>query len=99
LICICPFCGHRIGRPIEDGITTCSNCQRVFDTTPYHRILSAAWLIRKQNLYNLEAIKGSMECLTDCELKILDKYIIEQDLHHDEFLKVINHKTCLDCDC
>lgn len=97
MITICPFCGHRIGRPIDDGITTCLNCTRVFDTSPYHRILSAAWLIRKQNLYNLEAIKGSMEDLTDCELQILEKYVIDDDMPHEEFLKKIDKQTCLDC--
>ena len=94
---LCPFCGKHLGRPIEDGITTCINCQRVFDTSPYHKILSAAWLIRKQNLYNLDAIKGSMPSLTDCELKILEKYIIDEDMPHEEFLKNVNSKTCIDC--
>jgi hypothetical protein len=94
---LCPFCGHRLGHPVEDGITTCTDCQRVFDTSPYHRVLSAAWLIRKQNLYNVEAIRGCMTCLTDCELKILERYIIEEDLPHDDFLKMINPKICFDC--
>ena len=97
MICLCPFCGFRIGRPIQDGITTCQHCSRVFDSSPFHHILSAAWLIRKQNLYNIEAIKASMEELIECELKILEEFVVEQDYSHDDLLRQINKKTCIDC--
>lgn len=96
MICLCPFCGTRVGRPIQDGISTCNHCHRVFDSSSYHRLLSVAWLIRKQNLYNIEAVKSSCEYLTDCELAILEKYIVDGDYSHDEFLKVIDKKTCVD---
>lgn len=97
MICLCPFCGTRVGRPIQDGISTCNHCNRVFDSCPFHRLLSAAWLIRKQNLYDIGAVKSCCEDLNECELAILEKYIVEEDCSHDEFLKVINKKTCIDC--
>jgi len=93
---LCPFCGWNLKFPIQDGISTCNHCHRVFDSCPYHRLLSAAWLVRKQNLYNIEAIKSSCEDLSDCELEILEKYIVDEDCSHDEFLKIINKKTCID---
>lgn len=96
MICLCPFCGYRVGRPIQDGISTCNHCQRVFDSSPFHRILSAAWLVRKQNLYNIDAVAGSCD-LTPCELAVVEKFVVNEDYCHDDLLKVIDKKTCIDC--
>lgn len=56
LLC-CPFCGNKLSNPIKDGIASCSNCQRLFDTSPYNRILSVCWYIRKHHIVDLELLK------------------------------------------
>ena len=96
MIYVCPFCGRRISRAINNGITTCNNCHRVFDSSSYHRILSAAWSVRQDNISDLDAIKLVYE-LNDCEAQIVKKYVIDDTYSHDELLKVVNQKTCIDC--
>ena len=93
MIYSCPFCGRKISRAIRDGITTCNNCSRVFDSSSYHRILAAAWVARLQDMYNIEALQASLE-LTDCEASIIQKYVIEKNFNHDELIKVIPVNLC-----
>ena len=93
---MCPFCGRRISRAIKNGITTCNSCHRVFDSSPYHKMLAAAWMARRENVYDLEALTACFE-LTPCEAAIIQRYIIDEDYCHDDFLKVISQKTCIDC--
>lgn len=95
MIYICPFCGHRVSRAIKDGITTCNNCNRVFDSSPIYKILSASWSARLDNILDIECLRTIYE-LTDCEAGIVQKYVIEECYSHDELLKIVNQKTCLD---
>lgn len=50
MIELCPHCGHKLKHPILRGITSCNNCNRVCDSSPFNRLLSAAWLVRRQNV-------------------------------------------------
>lgn len=43
----CPFCGHELSVPVKDGSASCSHCSRVFDTSPYYKLLSAAWSVKR----------------------------------------------------
>jgi hypothetical protein len=45
----CPYCGAGLPRPILHGITSCNNCVRVFDSSLFNKILSAAWFIRRKH--------------------------------------------------
>lgn len=89
MIRLCPFCGHTLGRKLTEGITTCDNCQRVFDSSPYHRILSASWVVRKWHIEEVEALKYKFG-FSQREAEIVYQYIAEQGMSHDEFLKVID---------
>lgn len=84
MIRICPFCGHKLKNCISEGITTCSNCERVFDSSRKNKILSASWMVRKwhADLENLD--------LKEEDKKIIQDYIVEKLFSHDEFLKVID---------
>jgi len=95
MIYTCPFCGRRVSRVIKDGITTCNNCGRVFDSSSFHRILSAAWMARLHDINDIDSIQASFE-LTNCEAAIIKKYVIDECYSHDELLKIINPKICLD---
>jgi hypothetical protein len=97
MIYLCPFCGRKVSRAIKDGITTCNNCNRVFDSSSYHKVLSAAWLARRDNLSDVECLKAAYE-LTDCEAKIIKKYVIDEGNSHDDLIRVLDHKTCIDRD-
>lgn len=44
---LCPFCGHQLASVIKDGAVSCPHCNRIFDTSPFNRIMSAAWSCKK----------------------------------------------------
>ena len=96
MIYVCPFCGRRVSRAINDGITTCNNCNRVFDSSSYHKILSAAWLARRDEIIDIIALRAMYD-LNDCEANIVSRCVIDQCYSHDELVKELNHKICLDC--
>lgn len=84
MIRICPFCGHKLKNFISDGITTCSNCERVFDSSRKNKVLSASWMIRKWHV-DLEVLD-----LKEEDKKIIQEYIVEKLFSHDEFLEIID---------
>lgn len=57
MIEFCPFCGHPLSNPLNDGISNCSHCSRVFDSCPFNRLLSAGWLARKKNYETTEELE------------------------------------------
>lgn len=85
MIKVCPFCGHKLKQIISDGITTCSNCERVFDSCHTNKILSASWMIRKYH-FNIDQLD-----LEESQKEILNKYIVEQGLSHDEFIAFLSN--------
>ncbi|RDJ35101.1 MAG: hypothetical protein DWQ19_09715 [Crenarchaeota archaeon] len=94
MIYACPFCGRKVWKIVESGISTCSNCGRIFDTSSsLHRILAAAWMTRLHQMTDSEAIQLSFE-LTDYETNIVKEYVVDKDYSHDELLKVLNCQTC-----
>jgi len=88
MIYLCPFCGRNLSRPIQNGITTCDNCQRVFDSSSYHCVLAAAWYVRRHNIYDIETISSNFE-LNEAEAEIIQKYVIDEDCSHDELIKIV----------
>lgn len=87
MISYCPHCGLTLEHPISDGISTCKNCSRVFDTNPFNRVLAASWMARKQHLISTD--KLLQYGFTDIEADLVEKYIIDDCLPHDEFVKVL----------
>ena len=84
----CPFCGRKLDYKLEDGITTCGNCYRVFDSSSYHKILSAAWAVRRWHNFNLAFIVQKCK-LNPVEARIIDHYIIDLNLDHDQFYQAL----------
>lgn len=83
----CPFCGHNLISRLYDGISSCSNCRRVFDTSQTNRVLSA-WHVRRQHLTEIEDLRSN-NYLSDQEIKLISQYVMEKGYTHDEFLKKI----------
>ena len=87
MINYCPHCGFALDHPILDGISTCKNCNRVFDTNPFVKVLSASWMARKQHLTSKDKL---LECgFTNYEADLVQLHVIENCLPHDEFVKVL----------
>jgi hypothetical protein len=84
----CPYCGEKLGRPLNDGITTCERCTRVFDNSVENRVLSGAWTTRRWKLFDPDVIQSKCSLSAE-ELAIIAKYILELDYTHDEFLHIV----------
>lgn len=83
----CPYCGFSLSEKLKDGIGSCNNCNRVFDSSPFNRILSASWYVRRNHIADIDR-------LLDSGLKEEDAYIAlalayDADYTHDELLKVL----------
>lgn len=84
---MCPFCGHVLPHPLKDGIANCLNCSRIFDSTPFNRLLSAAWLVRKHHISDDERVIAYG--FKPTEAAIVIRFIAEMGYSHDEFLKAL----------
>jgi hypothetical protein len=87
MIILCPHCGRPLSKTLEDGISSCDNCFRVFDTASYCKVLSASWVARRWN-WDEASIQAKFN-LTDEETKIVSYFVIEQQYCHDDFVEVL----------
>jgi hypothetical protein len=78
----CPYCGRILEQPLLDGISTCSNCNRIFDSSDYNRILSAVWQARR----TCEELEHC-DYLTSDQIRLVND-IINSGYTHDELLKL-----------
>jgi len=88
MIHICPYCGRNVSRAIEDGITTCNNCSRIFDSSSFHKTLAAAWYVIRNNLDNIDFV-ADMFKLDENDKNLIVKYIVEEGYHHDDFQRIL----------
>jgi hypothetical protein len=88
MIVLCPFCGFKLSCAIQNGITTCDNCKRIFTNSPVIKVLSAAWNVRNWHVCDLETIQKQCE-LTDEEAFLVKKYVMDDGLSHDVFFKIV----------
>jgi hypothetical protein len=86
MILLCPYCGIKIRRPFRDGISSCDRCQRIFDGSSYHKILSAFWMHRNWHV-NLDVIQHHCE-LDEAESATIAKHI-DQEYSFDQFLAIV----------
>jgi len=83
MITYCPHCGHNLPQAIVHGITSCNNCHRVSDSSPFHRLLSAAWLVRKRNIDSEEYLVQFGYSIEEATLVI--KLVADGCYSHEEF--------------
>lgn len=89
MIKLCPFCGRSLSIELKDGITSCDNCCRVFDSSFYYRVLSAAWVVRRWHIDDPEMLKSKFG-FSEEEVGYVEKYVIDQEYSHDDFIFVLN---------
>jgi hypothetical protein len=85
----CPHCGLALDKPLLDGITTCNRCGRVFDSNNRNKLLSAAWLVRREHIYDIEMLKFKCD-ISESEFLLISHYVIDMGFCHDEFVKFLN---------
>jgi ribosomal protein L37AE/L43A len=88
MIRLCPYCGHELVKPINNGITSCGNCSRIFDSSPYHRLLSAGWLVRKWHLCCPEQLLK--HGYTQQEAEVAVGLVFDQQYNPQEYVKIVD---------
>jgi predicted nucleic acid-binding Zn-ribbon protein len=79
-----------LDRSIQDGITSCENCGRVFDDSPKHRLLSATWSCRKNHILYAEDVKD-IYGLEDAQVAIVQTFI-DRSYSQDEVFRFLTAK-------
>ncbi len=91
MITQCPHCGHTLPQAITNGIASCSNCWRVFDSSSYHQLLSAAWVCRKHHVTYEDQLVYQYGY--DREIaEFVIKWVVDECLTHEDFRKLLNEK-------
>jgi len=84
MIILCPYCGYKLHNKLRDGISSCENCQRIFDSSSAHKLLSSFWMHRNWHV-EIDVIKKQCE-LTDDEATLVTKRIVEEDCCYEELV-------------
>lgn len=92
MITLCPHCGHPLPDRITDGIGSCPKCEQVFSTSQANVLLAAGWYIRKYQGYDAARLRDESG-LTDEQARFVYEQVCENDLSHEEFVKVVKNHT------
>lgn len=87
MIQTCPHCGHPLLYELKDGLTNCSHCNQVFDSSDFNRLLSASWKIRRDHL-SLEQVKLQFKLGDDYSILIYT-FVNEYGYTHEELIKLL----------
>jgi hypothetical protein len=88
MIELCPHCGHKLTHPILRGISSCNNCNRIFDSSPFNRILSAAWLVRRHHISDQDYLVDRHGC-HPVEAELVMEFVSECLYSHEEMVKLL----------
>lgn len=84
---LCPFCGHMLPHNLRDGIGSCPHCSRVFDSTPFNRLLSAGWIVRKEHISCPERLVSYG--FREDEAKTAVDFVFENCYSHEEYVRAL----------
>jgi hypothetical protein len=85
---VCPFCGYELQHELSDGLTHCSHCNQIVESSDLNQLLSAAWQVRK-NHYSIQQIKWHTKLSDDMAILVYT-FVSEYNYSHEEFLKFLN---------
>lgn len=88
MMTLCPFCGHHLPRALQDGITSCLNCRRICDSTRFNNLLSLAWVVRKQNIDDVEHLVYKFG-VTHGDAEFVISFVAESCYSHEDFLRLL----------
>lgn len=84
MIFLCPNCGHSLPNRLKDGIAVCNVCLTDLDSSQFNRIMSAAWMCRRQSPDSIDRIGDAMK-LTETEAILVEAFILDNHFSIDEF--------------
>ena len=95
MIRLCPYCGHSLSRPLDEGITTCDHCNQIFESSDFHRLLSTAWMVRNWHVYDADMLRYKFH-VPEYIVKLVEYHVMDQGLSHDDFYHIAKEETSLD---
>lgn len=87
MIYVCPNCGHCLHKYLNDGLSHCSHCNQIFESSDYNRLLSAAWMVRHEDLSAQQLVEGLK--LTHDEAILVRTFVGDHGYCHDEFIRLL----------
>ncbi len=88
VIVFCPYCGRELQQPITYGLTSCTNCNRIFDSSKFNRLLSIAWQIRRQDVTCPEFLVNHYD-VDPAEAEFVFQYVSDECYSHEDFMRVL----------
>jgi hypothetical protein len=89
MIIICPYCSTDLNRPLNDGISYCSNCNHSITATIKTKILSLFKYINKSKNLNIDKIKFETRSEID-EVLFAYSFAIDHNYSNDEFVRMLD---------
>lgn len=86
----CPQCGGELANPVKQGLASCLHCRLIFPTSVRNQILAASWVARKKE-FGIDQLQFITE-LPEKQSQFVHKNIIENEMCHDEFLKLLDEE-------
>lgn len=87
MIQVCPNCGTPLTHPLKDGLTHCSHCNQIVESSVYNKLLSSAWILRKKNI-SIEQLKF-LTNLSDAMGIFVYSFVVENNYSHEDFMQVL----------
>jgi len=94
MIILCPYCGHQLLRPLLNGMSSCNNCCRVFDSSNKNILLSTYWLVKKRNILDHQYLIDYY-CIPKDEADFVVDQVVNQQYSYEEFLHILNEKIAI----
>jgi len=88
MIIFCPYCGHRLPQPLSNGISSCDNCRRAFDSSRFNKLLNFSWIVRRLHVYDADILVHRYNCDQE-DANLIIKYIADECLTHEEFVSTL----------
>ena len=89
MIIACPHCGFYIPQILKDGLASCTHCNRVFDSSLKNRLLSASWLVRKNNYHGVDQLISDTK-LPEHEAILVYSFVGDNLYSQEEFHQVLD---------
>lgn len=87
MIVVCPHCGFELPNKLNDGLIQCCHCNQLVESSDLHKLLSAAWLVRK-NHFTIEQLKWHTQ-LDDEFAVLVYTYVHDCSYSHADFLTLL----------
>jgi hypothetical protein len=91
ILIYCPHCGFHLKRPLVDGISSCTNCKRVFDSSYRNQLLSGAWLVRRRDISDVDSLIYNFNFEPD-DADFVVEHVAESYYSHEDFIKLLDEQ-------